>query len=100
MERHAIYAEIAQLVEHPHGKGKVTSSNLVLGLLKGQGAAVQLRPQAQKNMARKKPFVKFACKECKRINYYVHKSKGVEGKLKLKKYCKWCRKQTEHKEVK
>jgi large subunit ribosomal protein L33 len=52
----------------------------------------------------KKPFVKLQCAECKRINYYSHKSKGRTGdsekKLELKKFCKWCRKHTTHKEAK
>jgi len=49
---------------------------------------------------RKKVYVKMQCEECKRINYYLHKSKGVEGKLELKKFCKWDRKHTLHKETK
>lgn len=54
----------------------------------------------------KKPFVKLQCSACKRINYYVHKSKGrgvagtAEKKLEMKKFCKWCRKHTPHKESK
>jgi len=52
-------------------------------------------------MAKKIPFIKLQCKECKKINYYTHKSKKmVEKKLELKKYCNWCRKHTVHKEVK
>jgi len=54
--------------------------------------------------AKRKPFVKLQCTDCKRINYYVHKSKGKTGtgekKLELKKFCKWCRKHTVHKEAK
>jgi len=49
---------------------------------------------------KKKPFVKLKCQECKRINYYVNKSKRFEGKLELKKFCKWDRKHTIHKEMK
>ena len=52
-------------------------------------------------MAKKKNlFVKLQCSVCKRINYYVKKSKGVEDKLALKKFCKFCRKHTLHKEMK
>ncbi|PIR72502.1 MAG: 50S ribosomal protein L33, partial [Candidatus Nealsonbacteria bacterium CG10_big_fil_rev_8_21_14_0_10_36_24] len=40
------------------------------------------------------------CQECKQINYFTKKSKEMEGKLKLKKFCKWCRKHTVHKEGK
>ena len=49
----------------------------------------------------KKPFVKLQCQTCKKINYYAHKSKQmIEKKLELKKFCKFCRKHTAHKEVK
>jgi large subunit ribosomal protein L33 len=52
----------------------------------------------------KKVFVKLQCENCKRINYYTHKSKGKGGKsekkLELKKFCKQCRKHTLHKETK
>ncbi|MEK9134848.1 MAG: 50S ribosomal protein L33 [Patescibacteria group bacterium] len=52
-------------------------------------------------MATKKPFIKLICEACKRINYYTHKSKKAgEKKLELKKYCKWCKKHTLHKEGK
>jgi len=49
---------------------------------------------------KKKPFIKLQCKECKEINYYTKKSRGLEGKLELKKFCKRCRKHTPHKEGK
>ncbi|MDI6592128.1 MAG: 50S ribosomal protein L33 [Patescibacteria group bacterium] len=52
-------------------------------------------------VVKRKPFIKLQCPECKRITYYVHKSKRAgEKKLELKKFCKWCRKHTIHKEVK
>jgi len=58
-----------------------------------------------KNMATKrKPFVKLQCQECKKTNYYSHKSRQLnqktEKKLELKKYCNTCRKHTAHKETK
>jgi len=49
---------------------------------------------------KKKPFTKLQCKECKSVNYRTQKSKGLEGKLELKKFCKKCRKHTAHKEGK
>lgn len=50
-------------------------------------------------MAKKKAFTKLQCAICKRINYFTKKSKAAaEIKLELKKYCKWCRKHTAHKE--
>ncbi|MDP3995719.1 MAG: 50S ribosomal protein L33 [bacterium] len=51
---------------------------------------------------KKKPFIKLQCKDCKRVNYFVRKSKQVkvERKLELKKFCRWCKKNTLHKEGK
>jgi len=50
---------------------------------------------------KKKPFIKLQCSVCKRINYFTNKPREmVEEKLELKKFCKWCRKHTLHKEGK
>ncbi|MDP3785347.1 MAG: 50S ribosomal protein L33 [bacterium] len=44
---------------------------------------------------------KLRCSECKRDNYYTTKNKKkVERKIELKKFCKWCKKHTPHKEAK
>jgi large subunit ribosomal protein L33 len=49
----------------------------------------------------KEKQVKMRCDECKKINYYTTKNKKqVERKLEFKKFCKWCRKHTLHKESK
>jgi len=46
-------------------------------------------------------LIKLACDKCKRINYHTRRNKKtVEKKLELKKFCKWCRKHTLHKEAK
>ena len=46
-------------------------------------------------------LIKLACSKCKRINYWSSKNKKlVERKIELKKWCKWDRKMTVHKEVK
>ncbi len=46
-------------------------------------------------------LIKLACTKCKRINYWSSKNKKkVERKIELKKFCKWCKKQTPHKESK
>ena len=46
-------------------------------------------------------LIKLSCGDCKRINYWSHKNrKQVERKIELKKFCKWCKKHTVHKEVK
>ncbi|MAG59750.1 50S ribosomal protein L33 [Candidatus Woesebacteria bacterium] len=39
------------------------------------------------------------CSDCKSQNYITEKNKtNMEGKLTLRKFCRRCRKQTEHKE--
>ena len=46
-------------------------------------------------------LVRLRCSTCKRVNYYTRKNKKtVERKLEFKKFCKWCRKHTAHKESK
>ena len=46
-------------------------------------------------------LIKLQCTECKRINYYSHKNrKTLKNKLELKKFCKWDKKSTLHKEMK
>ncbi|MCX6760463.1 MAG: 50S ribosomal protein L33 [Candidatus Nealsonbacteria bacterium] len=50
---------------------------------------------------KKKPFLKLQCSVCKTANYFTKKSKKVgDKKLEIKKFCKWCRKHTVHKESK
>ncbi|MEO0254842.1 MAG: 50S ribosomal protein L33 [candidate division WOR-3 bacterium] len=42
-----------------------------------------------------------ACSVCKRRNYRITKSKDKKMvKMETKKYCKWCKKHTVHKETK
>jgi len=46
-------------------------------------------------------LIRFICSDCKKTNYWSHKNrKKVERKLEFKKFCKWCRKHTMHKEGK
>ena len=46
-------------------------------------------------------LIKLQCSKCKRINYWSSKNKKkVERKIELKKFCKWCRASTVHKEAK
>jgi large subunit ribosomal protein L33 len=45
--------------------------------------------------------ITFQCTECDRRNYTSTKNKrNVTDRLELKKYCKWCRHHTLHKEIK
>ncbi|MBL8157928.1 50S ribosomal protein L33 [bacterium] len=46
-------------------------------------------------------LIKLQCSVCKRTNYWTRKNKKlVTKKIELKKFCKWCKKSTPHKEVK
>ncbi|HLC94295.1 MAG TPA: 50S ribosomal protein L33 [Patescibacteria group bacterium] len=54
-------------------------------------------------MAKKGARVKIGliCETCKRQNYVTQKNKlNTTGALRLKKYCRTCRKRTVHKEMK
>jgi large subunit ribosomal protein L33 len=44
--------------------------------------------------------VTLACDECKRRNYQSEKSKRNDpNRIELRKYCRWCRKHTGHRET-
>lgn len=46
-------------------------------------------------------LIKFECTVCKRVNYFSSKNKKtLKNRLELKKYCKYCKKHTLHKETK
>ncbi|MEK7582062.1 MAG: 50S ribosomal protein L33 [Patescibacteria group bacterium] len=46
-------------------------------------------------------LIKLACGKCKRTNYWSRKNKKkVERKIELKKFCRWCKVKTVHKESK
>ncbi len=46
-------------------------------------------------------IVALACSDCKRRNYSTTKNKQThKEKLELKKYCRWCKTHTLHKETK
>jgi large subunit ribosomal protein L33 len=45
--------------------------------------------------------ITLACSECKRRNYHKTRDKRkTPEKIEVKKYCRWCRKHTLHKETK
>jgi large subunit ribosomal protein L33 len=45
--------------------------------------------------------ISLQCSECNRKNYTTTKNKkNTQGKLELKKYCRWDKKHTIHKETK
>ena len=46
-------------------------------------------------------LVQLECKDCKERNYCTNKNKRTHpDRLELKKYCRWCRKHTPHRETK
>ena len=46
-------------------------------------------------------IITLACGDCQRRNYSTTKNKRMHAdRLELKKYCRWCRKHTAHKETK
>ncbi|MFQ5354045.1 MAG: 50S ribosomal protein L33 [Thermodesulfobacteriota bacterium] len=46
-------------------------------------------------------IITLACTDCKRRNYSTTKNKKtIPDRLELKKYCKFCRKHTPHRETK
>jgi large subunit ribosomal protein L33 len=45
-------------------------------------------------------IVKLECTECKRRNYTTTKNRrNTSERLELKKYCRWCKEHTTHKET-
>jgi large subunit ribosomal protein L33 len=45
--------------------------------------------------------IQLACGDCKRRNYTATRNKKKQtGRLEIKKYCKFCRRHTLHREVK
>ena len=49
---------------------------------------------------KKKKAIKLKCEKCSQVNYFTNKTKNVEGKLDMNKFCKTCRAHTLHKEMK
>jgi large subunit ribosomal protein L33 len=57
-------------------------------------------PRTDKDPAMR-DIVQLACGECKRRNYSTTKNKKkTTGRLEFSKYCRFCRKHTDHKEQK
>ena len=48
----------------------------------------------------KRTQVTLECQECKRRNYITSKNKAEQReRIELKKYCRWCRSHTVHRET-
>ena len=84
-----ISAHVAQSVEHILGKDEVTSSILVVGSI-----SARVEQEMRNNIT-------LACTECKRRNYTTTKNKRtMQDRLEMKKFCKFCKTHTPHKETK
>ena len=82
-------AHVAQSVEHILGKDEVTSSILVVGSI-----SARVEQEMRNNIT-------LACTECKRRNYTTSKNKRtMQDRLEMKKFCKFCKTHTPHKETK
>jgi large subunit ribosomal protein L33 len=47
-----------------------------------------------------RPFITLACERCKHRNYTTRKNKvNDRDRIELRKYCRWCRGHTVHKET-
>jgi large subunit ribosomal protein L33 len=47
-----------------------------------------------------RPTITLACQECKRRNYVTSKNRvNDRDRIELKKYCRWCRQHTAHRET-
>ena len=88
MSGYRFSAHVAQSVEHILGKDEVTSSILVVG-------SISARVNRMRNN------ITLACTECKRRNYTTTKNKRtMQDRLEMKKFCKFCKTHTSHKETK
>jgi large subunit ribosomal protein L33 len=48
----------------------------------------------------KRPPITLACGTCKRRNYVTRKNKANDrDRIELRKYCRWCRQHTAHRET-
>ena len=48
----------------------------------------------------KRPPLTLACEVCKRRNYVTTKNRAnTRDRLELRKYCRWCRQHTAHRET-
>jgi large subunit ribosomal protein L33 len=47
-----------------------------------------------------RPFITLACENCKRRNYTTRKNRiNDRDRIELRKYCRWCRRHTAHRET-
>ena len=47
-----------------------------------------------------RPTITLACENCKRRNYVTSKNKvNDRDRITLRKYCRWCRQHTAHRET-
>jgi large subunit ribosomal protein L33 len=79
------------LVERVHGKDEVIGSIPILG----SSRIYESNSMSQDQM------ISLECTVCKHVNYNSRKNKKlITNRLVMEKFCKWCKKHTEHKETK
>lgn len=82
------------MVEHSLGKGEVKGS------IPFVGSNDQDKNKIIDMAKKKKKAIRLQCTTCKKVNYFTNKTKNVEGKIELNKFCNECRKHVAHKEMK
>jgi large subunit ribosomal protein L33 len=78
------------------------STSRLGGVFSRPAAAAHPTTSTGTNMARGdvRIAVTLACEDCKHRNYQTNKSKrNNPDRLALRKYCRWCRKHTGHRET-
>ena len=95
-------AHVAQLAEHPHGKGEVVGSNPIAGSIRFGRSKCRMELSVKGLwMAKDRVIVHLECTETGMRNYSIRVSKSRKfGKLTLKKYCPKLRRHTLHRETK
>ena len=89
-------ADVAQQVEHVLGKDEVTGSSPVVGF----SARFKTGCNNFRVTLMPRDIVSLACDDCKRRNYVTTKNKRKQqARYEFKKYCRFCRKHTLHKET-
>ena len=90
-------APLAQSAEHSHGKAGVVGSSPTAAT-RGSEQEQERKADVPKNEKRVK--VTLACDVCKRRNYITMKNRQNDReRIEMKKYCRWDRRHTLHKET-
>jgi large subunit ribosomal protein L33 len=90
-------------MEQPDPQASAATRSAILGRPACRSPAGRFHVQTREQpMARGdvRIAVTLACEECKRRNYQTNKSKrNNPDRITLRKFCKWCRQHTSHRET-